>query len=514
MTAGRLLRSSAALLAALIVLRSAGFAFGVLNIDESDFMLFGAALWRGEIPYRDLVEIKPPLGYLTYLPAGLLGGLSIYPMRVLGVLWVWATALLLRGAARRWTSDDDAGWAAAWLSLVATSCEVPSFGSEVMMNLPTAAALWFWARAGGATGRRRLAEDALCGACIGIASLYRHQGALPALAFGLALLWASRLDRRQLVRLAVLGASALLPWALAAGAYAVIGQLHAFVEWTILRNVAYAGKGAAGSAAARFAQSTLLCVGAAALPWALAARRSLRTRGDAVGLGFALLLWLTWIPVCMGGRFYEHYYLQFAPALSVLAAPAAARLARDFRTLATARRSAFALGCALPLVTILGFSYAKGLLGRYPAQEPRAVEVARWVREHSAPSDRLFVWGHYTPIYTLAQRLPGTRYPNTSVHMGNFDPEHLPRSFDAAAHRSAPDELATIEDLERRRPRWVVDTSPADIHGWSRVPISAFPDLDRYLGAHYVEAGRPAGARVLRLRDGPAPVVHGEPAAP
>lgn len=513
MSAGRLLRSSTALLAAVVALRSAGFAFGVLNIDESDFMLFGAGLWHGELPYRDLVEIKPPLGYLTYLPAGLFGGLSIYPMRVLGVLWVWATALLLRGAARRWTSDEDAGWAAAWLSLVAASCEVPSFGSEVMMNLPTAGALWFWAHAGTAAGRRRLLDDALCGACIGLASLYRHQGALPGVAFGLALLWESRRERGSLLRLGLLAASAALPWAIAGGAYAAMGELRAFVEWTLLRNVAYAGKGAAGSALARFAQSTLLCVGAAALPWALAARQSLRPR-DVAGLGFALLLWLTWIPVCLGGRFYEHYYLQFVPPLAVLAAPSAARLARGFHGLGRTQRCALVLGCALPAVAVACFSYAKGLRGGYPAQEPRTVELARWLREHTAPSDRLFVWGHYTPIYTLAQRLPGTRYPNTSVHMGNFDPEHLPRSFDAAAHRSSRDERATIDDLARRQPRWVADTSTADIHGWSRVPLRAFPDLATFIEAHYAEVARPGGARVLRRREGDPPLPQREAAAP
>ncbi len=71
----RALKSSWTLLAAVLALRAAGFAFGVLNIDESDFLVFGAGLWKGLLPYRDLVEIKPPLGYLTY---ALAGGISIW----------------------------------------------------------------------------------------------------------------------------------------------------------------------------------------------------------------------------------------------------------------------------------------------------------------------------------------------------------------------------------------------------------------------------------------------------
>jgi hypothetical protein len=139
----RLLTSPWTLLAAIVLLRLPGFAFGVLNIDESDFLVFGAGIWKGLLPYRDYVEIKPPLGYFTY---ALAGGLSIWPIRVLAILWTFATALLLRGAARQWTGSEEAGWAAAWMSLLASLVEVPAFGSEAMMNLPVAAALWFFAR--------------------------------------------------------------------------------------------------------------------------------------------------------------------------------------------------------------------------------------------------------------------------------------------------------------------------------------------------------------------------------
>src|SRR2546430_237346 len=102
----KLLTSPWTLLAVIALLRLPGFAFGVLNIDESDYLVYGAGILKGLLPYRDLVEIKPPLGYFTY---ALAGGLSIWPIRVLGGLWVLGTALLLRAAARRWTGREGAG---------------------------------------------------------------------------------------------------------------------------------------------------------------------------------------------------------------------------------------------------------------------------------------------------------------------------------------------------------------------------------------------------------------------
>src|SRR5216684_2520369 len=73
----KLLTSPWVLLAAICLLRLPGFVFGVLNIDESDYLTYAAGIWKGLLPYRDLVEIKPPLGYFTY---ALAGGLA-WPIR-------------------------------------------------------------------------------------------------------------------------------------------------------------------------------------------------------------------------------------------------------------------------------------------------------------------------------------------------------------------------------------------------------------------------------------------------
>src|SRR5437764_15123320 len=89
--------------------------------------------------------------------------LSTWPVRILGVLWVFCTALLLGGAARRWTGSEEAGWAAAWTSILAGLVEVPAFGGEVMMNLPIAASIYFFTRS------RRPRGLFVCGICVGLA---------------------------------------------------------------------------------------------------------------------------------------------------------------------------------------------------------------------------------------------------------------------------------------------------------------------------------------------------------
>jgi len=499
----RLARSPLALLFAVLVLRSAGFAFGILNIDESDFIVLGASISKGLLPYRDLVDIKPPLTYWTYLPAGLFGGMRVLPMRIVGVLWIFATAMVLRAAVREWqrTRDpewaDDAGWAAAWLYLLALLCEIPSLSGEALLNLPAAGALYFFARAQSPSRHRGLSMFA-CGLFAALASLYKHQGAILLIAFGAALALSALLsDSNRLQRvLSAIGDIALLalgfaiPWIACLAWYASLHQLPLFIEWVFTKNLQYAGEGITRAALERFLQSTLLCCGATLLPWILATRASwwgLRTREfsrDEFLFASTLLLWLTWLAVSAGGRFYEHYYLQFAPALAVLAAPEMARLMRAFPTLSPRLKNILILGCALPVLGLTGYSWARGISGNYPGQEPRAREVAAFLDAHSRPDETLFVWGHFTPIYVLSQRTPGTRYVHTSVHMGNFDPAYLPEDFNPAKFRSDQDVAATLEDLRTRQPALIVDTGPADIH-------------------NYRPIGAPAGAVVYR-RNGTA----------
>ncbi len=505
------LRSPLALLASLAALRSAGFRFGILNIDESDFVVIGNSIAHGLLPYRDLGEIKPPMSYLSYLPSALFGGFQIWPVQVLALGWLFATAWLLKMAARDWLRErrpelaEDAGWCAAWLFVLSLLCEIPSFSSELMLDLPTAAGLYFLVRSEARSGRGSpLRSIFLAGLCAGLASLYKHQGIALALALGAGFLVSARGRLGDsIARLALAAPAFLLPWIFWLAVYAGLHALPQFLDWVFVRNFAYAGQGGAGSALARFAQSTLLCCGATLVPWvftAIALWRGardgslLRERVFAVA---ASLLAFAWLAVSAGGRLYEHYYLQFAPPLALLgAAPLAGLLANPSRS-----RSITILlytGIVLPIVGLTGYSWARGAMGQYPGEEPRSLEVARFVDAHSEPSETMFVWGHFTPIYVMAKRLPGTRYIHTSVQMGNFDPEHLDDSFDPRRTRSDRDVAAAIADLQSRKPALLVDTAPADIHAWHRIPLSAFPDLQAEIDAHYAPIGHPANATVYR----------------
>src|SRR5207237_3782238 len=120
--------------------------------------------------------------------------------------------------------------------------------------------------------------------CARLATRDRHHRVIAAVAFAVALMvrpadgWG-----RAWARVAALGAGVIAPWVAFAAGYAAIGQLPAFLEWTIARNLRYATAGSAGSALGRGAAEIALCLAAACVPWVLAAREGLRPRADGIG---------------------------------------------------------------------------------------------------------------------------------------------------------------------------------------------------------------------------------------
>jgi 4-amino-4-deoxy-L-arabinose transferase-like glycosyltransferase len=481
-------RLAALLLATVLLLRTVGLVFGVVDNDETDFLLVGKVLSTGGLPYVDAFDHKPPLLYLLFLPSAWLTW-RLWPMQLVAVVFVTATCLALERAATRWTGVRAAGVAAALGCALATACNVVSVNAELLLNLPASVALWCFVIA---EEKPRLLFA--CGLAIGLASLIKHQAGILLAAVALAELLPPRRGAWG-VLLLMLGFALL--WLVAIGLYAAHGQLAAFYEWNLTRNLHYLSH-SFGSPLVRFFLGTVAYgFGAAPLLWRFACRRSRGILGaPRTRAGLVLALWLTWIPVSLGGRFYNHYYLQFVPPLCLLAAAPAAALWRMRRRLPRLqRRSALAL-VLLPVVTALSVHVGRGLAGQYPSQDPRTRAIADWLRAHTRPDERVVVYGHFTPVYQEAERLPGTRYIHTSQLFGNVDAMQLPTDVDATRLRAPADEAAFIDDLATRRAQWLVDTSPADIKSWSKLPLAALPSLARYVSAHYRKVASPGGAAV------------------
>jgi hypothetical protein len=209
---------------------------------------------------------------------------------------------------------------------------------------------------------------------------------------------------------------------------------------------------------------------------------------EAQRLALVSLAVLSAIGAASSGRFSAHYYIALVLPLSVLAAPALVRVGhlRLAPPFITARSLGWALAATAVLFAILQW---RGL-----ATVPADTEAGAYLRAHTSPDDRIFVWGRGTRIYLDAKRRPASRYidpfPLTGRIFGSPEWRVDTRS------RILAGAWETIErEFLRRPPAYIVDME-ADRD--ARYPMGDFPFLRDWVGHGYSPVQRTAEGMIYR----------------
>lgn len=251
---------------------------------------------------------------------------------------------------------------------------------------------------------RRLGWLVAAGVLTGLAVLVKQSAFDAGLAAVAYLLWRDR--RRGLAPAGVLVASALTPVAIAAASAASLG------EWTYAV-IGYRFHGDSlltGSFAGRAHQLWL------SLP-PVAKALGLLAVLAAAGWRHAPLLARIWLGAAVvgvlgGGNFHTHYYLQLVPPLALLGAVGLRRLwlaAPRPALAATAAAGAASLAAALPVAWATPGRQAQTIWPRDPHLVVDAA-LARYVRAHTAPNERILAIWADADLYYLADRRAAVRY--------------------------------------------------------------------------------------------------------
>lgn len=209
-----------------VATRLAFFVPGVINWDESTFILMAQEIVDGRLPYVTLWDLKPPLLFAVLAGAIAAFGHDVAAVRLAGLLCVFIAALQIHLlASRRW--DAPTAWTAAVLFIIAASAIED--GQATMSEYVT---LPFLLGATLVAGRLpTLGRAFAVGALLGIATLVRLNLAYVALGLGLWLAWShwSLGTRRLAALLASYAIGGLAVLALTALPYALHGSLGLFV---------------------------------------------------------------------------------------------------------------------------------------------------------------------------------------------------------------------------------------------------------------------------------------------
>ena len=374
--------------------------------DAGIFGTLGEQLVRGELPYRDAWDHKPPGAYLVAAAAALLPGPTWPAFWMASVVWLATTGVVLRRIV---------GLALAGIAVASMGFYPASVGgglTETFAALPAAVAFLLacrsrWVAAGLAAG---LALSFSLQAAPLLIALVVLAGARPrALAGGL------------------LGVSVVIGSVV--GVLALAGILPHAVDAVVTYNRFYLESDRTGDLRiAHYFAVVLLPLGAA-LPF-VAGRR-----WDRAGAAAGAWIVASAILIALQGRLWAHYVIPLAIPLAVLARGALAR-----------PRAAVAVGLAT--VAMAGVSFLVAAQ-QAPVHGGRiGAQVGAWVQARTDPTDTILVWGVDAGIYLAAERAPTGRYP--------YD---LPLVTHGYATTSM---IATwVEGLDAAPPRVIVDAEAA-----------------------------------------------------
>jgi hypothetical protein len=463
------------ILIAVTVLRAATLVIPVFNQDEAYIAVQAAVINDGGELYRDVVDRKPPLVPGIYAAVfRAVGGDSLIAVHVLMIVWVTATALVLGAIMRRRAGPREARWA-TWLFVLGSMALLPrdalAANFELWMLLPICTAMLVG-------GRGQPLGDLAAGGLVAIA-MFMKQPALVTLA---PLVCAIVRAPNRAIGLAcvVAGFGTVV---------AVVVRTHdpRLLQWGFFGTGGYLRVDDllfAIRLAAIWSGTFLLA--SAAIGWLVV--RAARMRGYAPDLDLWIWLGTAVLGVVAGFRFLGHYHLQLVPAACLLAARPAAALHGAVRRRVIAGVLMPALLCGALAFVVPNYVVDTDYRG-----------VASYLRERTASTDRIFVWGHFPEIYWAAERLPAIRFVHTGFMTGHSGARPIRPHDTSGATPGTWDDA--FEDLARTRPVYVVDLAPGNVRSAGAFPIDAYPRLAAWLRARYGFEAIVDGIWLYRRRD-------------
>jgi 4-amino-4-deoxy-L-arabinose transferase-like glycosyltransferase len=451
------------------------------------------------------VDRKPPLLFWTYAAAFRVAGqYNWMALHIFSLIWTLATMAGLYVIGKQLFDRETGLIAALFYSVFQpwASFKNLAFNGEMVMNLPI---VWAWAIGFKQSSLKWRPELLGAGALICVAFLLKQPAVIAAVPLGIYLLLPSyRISRgvtrtQSVVHAAIFTMGFFAFLALLAGFLQREGVFRETVYWTIVANSIPCILWKNGIL------MSLAFVGAC-FPLVIGVAGSLRNsrglwaarKGELTAL--LGLLAASALGTAAGARFYEHYYIQLIPPVCLLAAPYYAQPWTG-RMQSPSWLLRPALTYAWLAATIVAFSISHWL----GAARRHLSETGRYLLEHSAPSDRIFVWGNKPKYYVEAQRRPACRYilsfPLTGYIFGE------PSGFDTHS-QIVPGTWTTLEqDFEKHPPAYIVDLSsePDALN-----PVRDFPILAKLLAERYQAVARtPDG--VIYHRNDSSVVAHNSP---
>ncbi len=430
-----------------------------LERDEGEYAYIGRLVLQGVTPFEEAYNMKMPGIYGVYaLTMGIFGE-SIEGIHAGLLIASLATILLIFILGRRVLSPlvgCVAGASYATMSL-SPSLLGPFAHAEHFVLPPV---LLGMVALHDALASGKGSRILFAGVLTGLGFIILQLGA-PFITFGLCyLLYVERMERGLPwksvgVRLGLFGIGAILPFSFVCLSMLIGGVFDTFWFWTFHYAREYALQMDLRSGLVLLHMATSEMMRSLWAPWVLAFIGLLSTLGKRIGDNarfFCLTFFVfSFLATCPGFYFRQHYFVLLLPAIALLAGvgvEAAEVMLAGGR--GTKVRGAVAVSLILTAALLPLFQERRLLLDTpltalsrqiySPNPFAESVEIGQYLKERTAPDDRIAIIGSEPQIYFYAERRAATGYLYTYPLMENHRfargmQEEMIRQIEAAAPR-------------------------------------------------------------------------------
>ena len=468
-----------------------------LERDEGEYAYMGQLVLQGVPPYSAAYSMKLPGTSLAYAGIMSVFGQSIQGIHLGLLVLNCATIVLLFYLGRKLMNDFSAVIASGTYAVLSLSSSVFGFAAhaEHFVALPAIGGAFLLLLA---MEKNRPLLYFLSGTVFGLAFLMK-QPALFFMAFGATYLiydsFASgpgRASKKMPLHLALFTSGALLPFLAAVLWLYASGVFDKFWFWTVQYAMQYGVQIPAFQVLDNFKDGLFTVIDGFFLLWIISAagfivlffRRALNANRAFILL-FALF---SFLPVCPGFYFREHYFVTLLPAVSLSTGLFVHYLNAKAPFFFKSPYAKFAGTAIFIAAVLIGIGYQKDYLfkegpaaisRRFYAYNPfpESIEIAKFIEANSAPADRIAVLGSEPQIYFYSKRRSATGH----IYMYGLMEKH-------EYALSMQKEL--IHEIESSGPKFIVLVSVDD--SWLVHPYSERLILDwlrSYLKKNYRMVG-------------------------
>ena len=465
-----------------------------LERDEGEYALMGQLILDGAPPYLEAANMKLPGTYYAYSAILAAFGQTVTAIHMGLMIVNLLSTVILFLIARRLFGRAGAALAAAAFVIISSDTSVLGLFAHATQFVVLFALAGTWLLQESPESKHRMLILWGAGLCFGLAFLMKQSGAFFALFGFLWLLYGALRQRpivwkRSLLELGTMAGGILIPYSVVLALMAAQGVLGRFWFWTFDYARAYVSQVDLKTGFELFESTIVPIIHSNPAIWSMALAGMigiwLTQAGRRVAPFLLLFFLFSFLAVCPGFYFRQHYFVQLLPA-AALGAGAALQALEKFVARYTSKSEIVQF---VVLVAVVAFSLTGPLSTQHALSEstpdrfsravyganpfPESVKIAEYLKNNTRPGDPIAVLGSEPQICFYAHRRSATEH----IYMyGLMESQplalHMQEEMIAQVEKSEPPFLVLV----------MVSTS------WLRGPESEkklFTWMDGYLDRYY-----------------------------